>query len=37
VPEGTEKVNEEALEFGFGLAAEAKKRKKEVAEITADD
>ena len=37
VPEGTEKINEEALEFGFALAAEAKKRKKEVEEITADD
>ena len=37
VPEGTEKINEEALNFGFILAAEAKKSKTEAEEITADD
>ena len=37
VPEGTEKINEEALNFGFTLAAEAKKSKTEAEEITADD
>ncbi len=37
VPEGTEKINEEALNFGFTLAAEAKKNKTESEEITADD
>ncbi|RLB68189.1 MAG: 2-oxoacid:ferredoxin oxidoreductase subunit gamma [Deltaproteobacteria bacterium] len=37
VPEGTEKINEEALNFGFTLAAEAKKRKTEATEIMADD
>ena len=36
-PEGTEKINEEALNFGFALAAEAKKNKTEAEEITADD
>ncbi len=37
VPKGTEKINEEALDFGFTLAAEAKKSKTEAEEITADD
>jgi 2-oxoglutarate ferredoxin oxidoreductase subunit gamma len=37
VPKGTEKINEEALNFGFALAAEAKKNKIEAEEITADD
>jgi 2-oxoglutarate ferredoxin oxidoreductase subunit gamma len=37
VPEGTEKINEEALDFGFTLAAEAKKNKTKSEEITADD
>ncbi len=37
VPEGTEKINEEALNFGFALAAEAKKNKTKSKEITADD
>jgi len=37
VPAGTEKINEEALEFGFKLAAEAKKDTTKSEEITADD
>jgi 2-oxoglutarate ferredoxin oxidoreductase subunit gamma len=37
VPEGTEKTNEEALNFGFTLATEAKKNKTEATEIAADD